>query len=176
MGGETREETIEAKASRLAMELEFKQEKRVLFSSEKGVRLANEEAEKLFEKIQRYYDSIISATKSIKLEAERARNQFAIYGYSHTLYISWSQHYGNTLKDSELSISLWEGFLDVGKRRFFHFRDEEPSKISSRIFTFDIDPMQKGFWCERGRCYSSDEICKLGFDLFFNRVSKIEQQ
>jgi hypothetical protein len=65
LGGQAKQETIEAKAVRVAKEIEFKEQKRVLFSSEKGVQLANEEAERLFEKIKSYYDSILRTTESV---------------------------------------------------------------------------------------------------------------
>lgn len=156
-GGEPREESVQDRAERLARSLKFKAFRDRFLNSGEGISAANEAFEKLWEELQRLTVEIKTSENPIALTPKRAGTRIVILGFNIGLSIVWHRSYSNTLSNSELIVEFWDGHPYFPGSRLF----DEPERLNSLKFSFDISVSEEYIWCATtsdARQYSSKEL------------------
>jgi len=143
LGGEPSEETVQDRADRLARALKFKERRNRFINFDEGVAAANKTFEDLVLEIKRLTDEINESGNSITLTIKRAGSKIVILGFDLGLSVVWRCRYSNTLNDAELIVDLWDGHPHFPGIMLF----EEPKRLNSLKFSFDILPTEEHIWC-----------------------------
>ena len=157
LGGEPHEETVTERAERLERSLKFSEKRKRFLHSDEGVRAANEQFEVLHKELERLIADVGVSTNSLSFTIKHAKNQTVVLGLSPALSIIWRYRYSNSLDNSYLSISLWNGHPPFPG--IMHFG--EPPRLSEEKFRFDLLPNEQCCWKSeglRGRSYLSHEL------------------
>lgn len=153
LGGQSREETVQGRAARLARSVRFSEIRQGFLHSDAGVAAANREFQVLCAGVNQSIAAINESGTSIRLESKNAPNQIVVLGLGPGLSITWRNRYSNTLDDSKLFAEVWKSHPPFPG--IMHF--EPPTQLSSQTFTFDLLPSNQ-------RCWVSDDDRARNFD------------
>ena len=171
LGGEPSEETVQDRADRLARALKFKERRNRFLNFDEGVSVANKAFEELGVEIQRLTEEINGSENSITLTVKRAGSKIVILGFDLGLSVVWRCRYSNTLTDAALIVDLWDGHPHFPGIMLF----EEPNRLNSLKFSFDILPTEQHVWCAStsdARQYSSKELASFTLKHFMGEGLK----
>jgi hypothetical protein len=147
LGGQPHEESVEDRAKRLERGIQFEDRRRKFLNSQDGVNAANVEFVMLIEELEKLIGSVRETSSSVSYELKKTKSQLVVIS-SHAgrilngLSVNWRCLYSNTLHDSELEVSLWEGhppFPGVS-----HW--VAPYQRKSLSFAFDLLKSEKPGW------------------------------
>ena len=147
LGGQPHEESVEDRAKRLERGIQFEDRRKKFLTSHDGVNAANAEFGVLVEELEKLMGSVRQTSNSVSYELKKAKSQLVVVS-SHAgrmlngLSVNWRCRYSNTLEDSELEVSLWQGhppFPGVS-----HW--VEPDQRESLSFAFDLLKSDKPGW------------------------------
>ncbi len=147
LGGTSKVESVEERAKRLERTLQFEERRKQFLGSHEGVNSSNAEFEALIDEIKRLLAVITESASSIQYSLKKANRQAVIMGPHAGLKVSWQYHYANSLTDSKLEVSLWEGhppFPGV-----MHI--ERPCRRNSEAFIFDLLKSDMPGWKSYGK-------------------------
>ena len=171
LGGEPSEETVQDRADRLARALKFKERRNRFLNFDEGPIAADRAFEELAVEIQRLAEEINGSENSITLTVKRAGAKIVILGFDLGLSVVWRSRYSNTLTDAALIVDLWDGHPHFPGIMLF----EEPNRLNSLKFSFDILPTEQHVWCAStsdGRQYSSKELASFTLKHFMGEGLK----
>lgn len=169
-GGEPKEKTVEQLASRLSREITDEKTRQKFLHSEKGVKSAGNEIDKLFSEFEKTVSNISKNGKTVSLSFNRGPQQCAIYADGFSISLTWYLLYTNILESSALHLYLWKGPAQLLGDHSFSF--EKPEKIREIEFAFDLDKAGKHVWRVRGNTkhYSTEDLCKFCVTLLFDEI------
>jgi hypothetical protein len=144
-GGTVVAETAVDLAAKIARELSFKDERAAWLSSEKAVRDAEVEVERVVNEFQRIANAVNSSVPSIQISFARKENNFwTVSSHGVRIGISWMRTFVNNLNRSGLTIVLskgghvQDGFVFVA-----------PTEVSRIHYNVDLDLSRKIGWREK---------------------------
>jgi hypothetical protein len=109
LGGSPHEESIEDRAKRLERALKFEETRKQFHRSEEGVSKSNSEFAVLGDEIEQLVKVIKESASSINYSLKRTGRKIVLLGPHAGLSVTWQYHYTNSLDDSKLDVTLWEG-------------------------------------------------------------------
>lgn len=109
LGGSPHEESIEDRAKRLERALKFEETRKQFHRSEEGVSKSNSEFAVLGDEIEQLVKVIKESASSINYSLKRAGRRIVLLGPHAGLSVTWQCHYTNSLDNSKLDVTLWEG-------------------------------------------------------------------
>jgi len=175
LGGSPHEETVQERASRLERALAFSEKRKQFLASESGVRTANDEFNILHNELSRLVVEIQGAAKSLSYSVKRARyfgDHIVILGLDLNLSVVWYNRFSNTLKDSELTLTVWEGHPPYpGIMQF-----DRPKQLQSLKFRFDLNPYGEYRWQTVGgdqRQFATKELAAFCLKYFMDAEQKV---
>lgn len=127
LGGEPQNESLEAKAGRVERALGYESRRAQYLGSNEGVRGANASFEQLRESLLAAITRIQAAAPSLQLQHKATDRQIAVLSTGPALLIAWRNKYINTLDESHLEASAWNGHPPFPGVRFY----EEPSSLGA---------------------------------------------
>jgi len=136
-GGSPHEETAEDIVRRLALDRKV-EHRRELALAQNGVTWAEEEVANLYQCLQ-----AVAESSGGQLRVETGRGLLML-GDIYTLGVEWQKRWSNTLDDSALGVTLWEGKLTFQA----HVSLRSPRALRTRQFQFDITSAQQRIWRE----------------------------
>jgi hypothetical protein len=139
LGGETHEETAQARAARLERSMRFGERREHFRNSVEGVRVASEEFDRLEQELRRLITEIAG---SIHLELKRAQTHIVVLGLGIGMSVQWHSHYRNSLDDTKLAVHIWNRHPPFpGVHNF-----DQPKRLSTIEFDFDLTPSGAYAW------------------------------
>lgn len=171
LGGSPHEETVQEQATRFERALEFSEKRKRFLTSETGVKAANDEFNILHGELSRLVIEIKEAAKSLSYSMKRSRyymgDDIVILGLDLGLSVVWYNRYSNTLKDSELTLEVWEGHPPYpGIMKW-----DEPKKLQGVKFHFDLTSSGEYRWQTVGgdpRLYGTKELAAFCLKYFMD--------
>jgi hypothetical protein len=163
-GGAVRAETPQDNAARLERERTAETRRIGFLKSEEGVAAANQAFEQLLQRLERISEEV-GAT--FLREGHRLCQ---VYRDGFSVQAGWTYSYRNTLDDSALHVSEWEGRPNIGAHRFF---SQNRRELVHHEFHFDVDSDRSPLWRERardGRIFMPDGLADWCVHLLLNRV------
>jgi len=146
-GSQTRTITAVDRAQILEIKRNLQNKKKEIIESEKGVKLALNEVNSLFEEIDRICNNIKSET-TVNFEFKREdENNYILNGYKQSdeegslgfqVKVEWYKKYGNSLNESKLTLLK----VDLGKIIY----REQPKIKEKVLFDFDLNNSMKPVW------------------------------
>jgi len=135
--GSFKEESYKERFARQEKEKRAAQEREGFLTSEAGVQAAKIDFEKLC-------DEILRQAADVGLNVDKLRQGNFLYMVFEKIGFSlgWNSRFSNTLDKSALELSLWNGTPPIPGRINY----DEPSKIASRTYKFDIDREKNTGW------------------------------
>lgn len=131
-GGEPREESAQDRAARLKRHIDSETARNQFLDSADGVASALKAVTTIFETIECRTQEITEST-GLSLRTKRVESGIELYANEGGLAVEWHYLYQNTLNDSYLSVSLWNGIPYRPERMFIR----KPSLIRQEQFNFD---------------------------------------
>ena len=166
-GGKPRHESVLDRAARFHREQDYQQKRKLFSTSIAGVNAAKEAFEKLASGAQRLVSEIIGVT-NLDVTLRRWDSRIAVLGFSVGMLIYWHCRYSNSLQDSKLEASLWNGHPPFPGIVNY----DRPTSLSSRTFQFDLSPSNQHVWIEnekKDREYSSELLAEVLFKYMMDR-------
>lgn len=172
LGGEPAQESVRDKAVRAERSLQFAERRRALLESDKGVKAANEEFDRLKGEVGSAIADISDTTRFFNFSLKVARQEFAILGRGLALLVSWRNRFINSLEESVLEATLWEGHPPWPG--VIHI--ENPKKLAIRRFHFDILPPGEYRWILNDREQRQFTSADLAYFLVGYCIEQAEKQ
>lgn len=168
MGVDTRQPTIEEKASLLNKKLASARFQKEFLESEKAVSVAHIEAGILYSSVIEHYQTISKDNSELRGEMTNERNDIIIKLFGYQLFVHWDPYYSSSLNDSTLHI--WLSEID---RMPFEW-DPKYHYIIKHEFDFSMSISDDYGWrnrLSRERFYSSKELAEFAINLLINAVA-----
>lgn len=167
-GGAVREETAEENAARLERERRAQVERLALLQSDHGVQASNESADHLFEALAKLAGTTGASVGRMNGGVDRA---IALYRDGYTVEVFWHRPFTNTLHESILVVTEWQGRPDLGAQRYA--RTQTPRELKRHELDFDIEQGER-LWRDRAtrRLFSPDRLAEIAVKLLLERVRK----
>ena len=175
LGGSPHEETVQERASRFERALEFSEKRKRFLTLEPGVKAANDEFNILHGELSRLVVEIQEAAKSLSYSMKRSRyfgDHIVILGLDLGLSVVWYNRFSNTLKDSELTLTVWEGHPPYPGIMPF----DRPKQLQSLKFHFDLTPYGEYRWQTVGgdqRQFATKELAAFCLKYFMDAEQKV---
>jgi hypothetical protein len=163
-GGAVRAETPQENAARLERERAAEAERFAFLRSERGVAAAYEAVERLLTRLE-----ALSSETDVAFDREDLRYAL-LYRDGFSLAVGWSLSYRNTLDDSALYLTEWQGRPDIGSKRFHSPNRRE---IAHHQLRFDLAADQTPVWREerqQGRTFTTEGLADYCLNLLLERV------
>jgi len=146
-GGEPREESVQARAARLERSLAFNDRRERFLGSEEGVRAAEQDFGLFEGEFKTLIEEIKNSGISILFELKTYGKKIIVLGLNIGFSLSFRRKYINTLTDTELFFSIYDGHPPVpGMMQW-----DEPKQLCEIIFTFDLTPSEEHIWVSSSR-------------------------
>lgn len=142
VGGEPREAGLEDHAARAERKVAFERERRKFLKSDTGLQLANQAYEVLRQEILAAIPSLVAKAPSLGISVKDKGFQIAVLASKPALLVAWRPRFMNTLEDSELEVSMWEGHPPFPDIRHW----EQPTSIEELIFHADLATSGNAAW------------------------------
>ncbi len=146
-GGEPKEESASDKAVRVKRQIDAEISRKAFLKSREGVNAALQEANNLFNT----FESMCAEIKEVscfEINCNRINDrELEINATGYCLAINWHYNYSNTLDESYLGISTWNGFPPRPGRHFI----DTPSQVSKSKFDFDRNWAENIGWYDSGK-------------------------
>ena len=162
-GGSSRPETAEEKLKQVAHALRTEAERKRLLASDDGVAAANAEVERLFTELEHS-----AAAAGARFEVERAPREFVLRVSGLAIGISWHIAWSNTLDESGLGITLWEGRKSLRPG----IPISPPRSMRNRMFTFDVAASGDPLWREGRKAYSTAGLAHECVDMLLRELER----
>jgi hypothetical protein len=168
LGGEPNEETVAQRAARLRRSLDFGEKREMFLNSPDGASAAIVEFDVLRTALEELIVSLKSS--SISLELKNTWRQIVVLGLLQGLSIQWRDYYTNTLAEAKLYVELWDRHPPFpGISHPF----EEPKKLDTKTFTFDILPNEQYCWRSiesESRTFSTSDFASFLLKYFMDKA------
>ncbi len=177
LGGSPHEETVQERAERLRRKLTDAENRKKFLSSEAGVRAAERETAELFVEIEQMIGEISKSCNLSFVTKKTDRHilygpYLVVVGNILCLSIGWHGKYANTLWESELDLSLWDGHPPFPGVIVM----SGDASISHQLkFNFDTGPNGKPVWHEpnpHARLYITKDLATFALKLFMDAEEK----
>ena len=142
LGGDPTDETLEHRAARAERAITFAKTRATYLGSEAGVRGANIAFEAVCEAIRASIPSIQAAAPSLAISEKHENRQLVLLSSGPALLLAWRSKYSNTLSESALEVSLWNGHPPFPGIQFW----ERRSPIMEITLHADLAPSEKPAW------------------------------
>ncbi|MFV8356846.1 toll/interleukin-1 receptor domain-containing protein [Flavobacterium sp. XS1P32] len=130
---------IIAVANELSNKEKLNNEINSILESTKGVELAKKEVELLFDKIEEKARKYSEQTDfTFNTERERLGRSFLVTSQGYTVTLSYENRVVNWVRDTELTIKMWNGYLSI-ETRMTYFPGEEPKLVKTIKPKVDLD-------------------------------------
>lgn len=164
-----KKETAIDRAARLARELEFEQAKKLYINTHQAIR----DSDKSFVEISEYLKEQVEKIKTIQgmenFQFKTERKVCAIMGLPKSLRVAWNVMYSNTLSDSNLEISLWNGHPPYPGIGFY----QEPRRTNLTKMNFGLCLGDIGMWIDStGNTYGAKELAEYALHYYLNNGGK----
>lgn len=170
LGAKPREETVLDHAARMNREAEFQKRRKEYLRSPDGVRQSDESFYRMGAEFERLRDELAKMGGEQSIRVRRSGLEMVVAGFGHALSFYW-QRYANAVDDCELRVALWNGHPPFPGVRII----EEPSRLASRIFHFELSRSGHGVWIEaqkKDREYSGEELAAMLLRWLMDRGAK----
>lgn len=153
-GGTPRVETLDQKAERIRREIEFEQRRKDFKRSEGGVKSARAGVTKVIAALEERAGRL-----SLVFKRSRQPYEVCVLGKIVGSMARWTGHYANSLDDSYLEVSYWQGHPPLFGSIYLL---EEPRRIEGERFEFDLTTTGEHVWRatsgRQQRAYSADAL------------------
>ncbi len=165
LGAVTRIETPVDRAARLKRVLDFEQRIKDFLGSQQGVSLSNESFDAMVNALETKVVEI--AETGIKLVIKRQPRVAIVLGLKRGLRIQWTYCYANSLEGAHLDIEIWKGHPPFPGLMFY----EEPHKMHSEVFTFELLGNEVSGWVNRRRDanYGAEGLADLALHFYMDK-------
>lgn len=168
-GGRINEKSYIDQADLIKKKDEHKRKIESLFKTEKGVNLANNEAQELISKIKEMVNTVIK--KKLELKEIFNSQHRIVYTFSNmNLDFIWSNRFINVLNESFLTVEISEGILKIKS----NYIVPEPKVIKKLKYSFDIDLYEGNGWKNvlDKKFFTSTKLIPYIFEEYFNIIDK----
>lgn len=160
-------------ANELSTKEQLNNELNGIINSTQGISLANAEIDKLHNLIKskaKLYRE--KSTFQFKVQDEYRRSIILNCG-GYSVLIDWNQAYSNTLDDSKLTVSYWQGLLVLNSYRSRYFPGEKPKRKRTIEYKFDLSTERENIWTLKDKSITTtDEIIKESFSYIMEQIQK----
>ncbi|HEU4451662.1 MAG TPA: hypothetical protein VFR81_01340 [Longimicrobium sp.] len=165
LGGRVQEETGSIQAARLNKELEIERERQSFLGSYQGVEAAKAEFTALTSELNGVTSKLRETSPQLELSFDSDRDTAAIRGSGASLVLTWVGMYANTLRESYLSLELYDGYVPSNR---FRWAGRQAEVVKEMQLDFYRDQSGVHGWRGPTRFFSSaqfaDECLKLWVD------------
>lgn len=168
---------IIAVANELSNKEKLNNEINSILESSAGVELAKKEVELLFEKIEEKARKYTEKTDFVfKTEKERLGRSFLVYSEGYTVTLSYENRVVNWVRDAELTIKMWNGYLSINEPRYY-FPSEEPKIVKTIKPKVDLNDLKQIVWrIDKTTTLKSDEIVRQLFVFIMDSIQKEKEK
>ncbi|HPO63815.1 MAG TPA: hypothetical protein PK762_12110, partial [Candidatus Kapabacteria bacterium] len=168
---------IIAVANELSNKEKLNNEINSILESTEGVKLAKKEVELLFDKIEEKARKYTDQTDfTFKTERERLGRSFLVYSEGYTVTLSYENRVSNWVRDAELTIKMWDGYLSI-ETRMSYFPGEEPKLIKTIKPKVDLNDSKQIVWrIDKTTTLKSDEIVRQLFVFIMDSIQKEKEK
>lgn len=142
MGGEPTDETIEHRAARVERSVSFAKTREAYLASDEGVRKASEAFESLQAAILSSVPKLQTSAPSLGITEKHANHVVALLATGPALSVSWRGRFCNTLSESFLEASVWNGHPPFPGVQFW----EAPRSVATLKILPDLSPSNEPCW------------------------------
>ena len=142
LGGEPKVETLDHRAARIERDLNYEKSRENYLRSDEGVQSANESFASLKDAVLEAVPRLQSAAPSLRISVKHQDRQVVLLSDGLSLSINWQRRYINTLNESLLETTIWQGHPPFPGIHFF----EEPTLIHQLSLAPDLDPSGTHAW------------------------------
>lgn len=146
LGGSPKQETIEHRAGRLEKVVNFAKFRDQYLSTEIGVQKATAAFESIASHIAQRLPSLQASAPSLRISIKQIQYVLVLLSNGPALRINWRCPFINTLSESELEVSLWQGHPPFPGIRHY----EERSSLSTKTLLPDVLPSEEACWVLHG--------------------------
>nr|WP_315245534.1 toll/interleukin-1 receptor domain-containing protein [uncultured Flavobacterium sp.] len=168
---------IIAIANELTKKEKLNNEINSILESTVGVELAKKEVELLFDKIEEKAKKYSEQTDfKFKTERERLGRSFLVTSQGYTVTLSYENRILNWVRDSELLIRMWNGYLSI-ETRISYFPGEEPELVKTLKPKVDLDDSKQIEWrIDKTTVFKSEEIVRQIFVFIMDSIQKEKEK
>jgi hypothetical protein len=154
-------------ANNLAKEAQINKDIDNILSSYDGIKLLENEIEELKGIIQKKINLYESST-NLKFFFLINNHKFIINSSGYSVKLNFSDLYSNSAQFVKMTISFWEGYLQMNSS--FYFPDEGPKKIKETQYSFDLTYKKEPIWKSKTETMTNEEITSLIFTFFIEKI------
>lgn len=168
---------IIAVANELSNKEKLNNEINSILESTVGVELAKKEVEILFNKIEEKARKYSEQTDfTFKTERERFGRSFLVSSQGYTVTLSYENRVINWVRDAELTIKMWNGYMSI-ETRMSYFPDEEPKLVKTIKPKVDLDDSKHIEWrIDKTTTFKTDEIVRQIFVFIMESIQKEKEK
>jgi hypothetical protein len=169
LGAKPREETVLDHAARMNREAQFQRRRTEFLRSPDAIKQSDDSFYKMAAEFERLRDELAKMGGE-SISVRRSGLEMVVAGFGHALSFYW-QRYANSVEDCELRIALWDGHPRFPGAMII----DEPNRLASRIFHFELSRSGHGVWIEpskKDRQYSGEELASMLLKWIMERGAK----
>ena len=148
-----------------------------ILESKEGINLANSEVDKIRQLIKDKAE-LYSSNSDLDFHIQKTNRTLLILscnGYS--VQIHWKQAFINTLRDSKLRLSFWQGYLALNSSSAMYFPGDEPKEQANMELNFDLDLGRNSTWRLKDNSeLKTNEIVEASFSYIINEIKKEKEK
>lgn len=164
LGAPTRTETAVERAMRLSRAMDFKRRHEEFPRTEHAVDEANRSFSEVASHISSELAKIKSAEIPLHLELKQQRLKAAVVGLEHGLLLRWVYQYRNSLDGAYLAIEIWDGHPPLDGMMVW----DEPKKIRSERFKFELLPSGAGGWTRGDDAFDAEALAEFALRYYMD--------
>lgn len=172
LGAKPRDETVLDQAARMNREAQFQKRRKEFLRSPDAIKQSDETFYRMATEFERLRDEMAKmGGESIRVR--RNGLEMVVAGYGHALSFYW-QRYANSVEDCELRVGLWNGHPPFPGVMII----DEPTRLSTRIFNFELSRTEHGAWIEPSKKdgeYSGEELASMLLKWIMEHGAKIRR-
>jgi len=165
-GGSAREETIVDRSARLQRKIAAAEKRKSFLCSGSACKLADDEANKLYSRIEQLIASI--SNEHIPLIASREHRRIEITCFCFVVQVYWVRSYANTLDHSGLSVRMLKLNVAEGPER-------DMTELRRIEYQFDLNDAEEYGWRAadlENKFFLTDQLADLAIRMILDRVSE----
>ncbi|WP_343585525.1 toll/interleukin-1 receptor domain-containing protein [Flavobacterium sp.] len=168
---------IIAIASELTKKEKLNNEINNILESTAGVELAKKDIESLFDKIEEKARKYSNQTDfKFKTERERLGRSFLVTCLGYTVTLSYENRILNWVRDAELTIKMWNGYLSI-ESQISYFPGEEPKLMKTIKLKVDLNNSKQIVWrVDKDTLIKSEEIVSKAFVFIMESIQKEKEK
>lgn len=142
LGGEPKSETLADRAAKLERVSKYQTRRASYLESDKGVRCAIESFVVLQNAILNSIPDLMKSAPSLSIKSKKSIDRVVLLCSGPALLVTWQNRYINSLKESKLEASIWQGHPPFPGAQTFY----PPNCISTVKMSPDLDENDNHAW------------------------------